>query len=187
MQGCNTLSQLMSFLTRLFDGERRRDSIEVVGATLDEALHTLRIDFRERPYYTQQPGEWLARAVPFSKRHERILQPKSGQYASQGIFFSDNKLQLALQHECAIYLLPSSYCSWVTLGSSTWQKELERIAASSNYDLRKIGGGFDAETQIYRTYNTYDPTTGIATICDSLQVASVPYRLLVQNGQVSLY
>lgn len=156
-----------------------------IGANAREAFNYLSLSFKNYPDGSSHPGNWIARGVPKTKP-EKVLEPKSGKWASYGVFFSDNHDNLVTPGQGIIYVYDSNHFSWIPSPSRDWSRLVERKTSELQVNPASIRGGFDAERALYETYCVFQTNSGIATINYPIRSSDAAYILVCSNNCISI-
>ncbi len=159
---------------------------------LQHALGAVGIDINPMPHHGQKPHPTLIRGENSRDRvtgKDRYFHPHAGQMGTRGVFLADVLFSVMdsdiyyVFHEREV-LRASGSNAWIPYGGREGEKSaalLEAIAKRKGLDLHTIGGGIEAEAELFTQWPIYQPHTGIATIPKPLPVA-MAHTILVKES-----
>jgi hypothetical protein len=130
------------------------------------------------------PGKWLLRGTAdktslFSGR----MEPKTGEYGSEGIFLTDKPSEVFTYNQGMIVVMESNVQegNWIQYPSLKFSELASQEAREHGYDETKVVGGLNAENEVFKKYKIYQPEKGCATFPRAVDMDKASLILVTPN------
>ncbi|MDP2586046.1 MAG: nucleoside-diphosphate kinase [Candidatus Levybacteria bacterium] len=134
--------------------------------------------------FLHDPTEWLLRSTPDKgPLFKGKMEPKTGDYGTSGVFFTDNIDKIPPSKEEMVVVMRSDIqqVNWIKDPSPEFSHLVDQVAVDRGYDITKTVEAFHAEYEVFRNYPIYQYEREIATFPKEVNMEDAVLILVTPN------